>query len=260
MPFSLHLAALPWENVVFIIIFLIVGVFQWVAQEAAKRKKSQRSSDVTKPSRPAPVSREETDTERIRRFLEALGQPPDAKPPPAQPRPAAPRTITPRQRPLGSPLPPLTTVPPDLPSPVPEAPPLPQVRSAPVMTTPPPPAPTAPPALPIAGQEIARTTATVVAFPEAQTLAAHSGGFRLAQIAERFAQRHRPARNLRPAAQFTAVRFDLRADGQRRELRYLRSMPWNPPAAGGIGSDETNFSLRDAIVRLYYAMRVTQTA
>jgi hypothetical protein len=177
----MQLAALPWENVVFIIIFLIVGLFQWIAQEAAKRKKGQRPSDATKPSRPTPVAREETDTERIRRFLEALGQPPDAKPPspaqtrPAAPRPATPRTITPRQRPLAAPFPPLTTVPPDLPSPAPEPPPVPQMQPAPVVAIPPPSAPTAPPAppaLPIAGQEIARTTAAVVAFPEAQTLAA----------------------------------------------------------------------------------------
>lgn len=57
---------------------------------------------------------DETDTARMRKFLEALGQPPGANPPPR--RPIYPKQVVlPHLPPLASPLPPLKTRPPDLP-------------------------------------------------------------------------------------------------------------------------------------------------
>src|SRR5205085_7700097 len=64
--------------------------------------------------------------ERIRRFLEALGQPRGAQPPPrVVRRSTVPRTVAHVPPPLRSPLPPLKTVPPPLPSAV-EPPPTPE--------------------------------------------------------------------------------------------------------------------------------------
>ena len=81
-----------------------------LATKAGEAKKQPRKSDrrprttpqVSEPIRRAPV---ESDEERIRRFLEALGQPPTSKPPP----PIVPRTDVP-PRPLAPVQPPIPTV------------------------------------------------------------------------------------------------------------------------------------------------------
>jgi hypothetical protein len=111
------LAALPIDTVVFVALVLIAGFFRWLSKEAekAKRKSEQPDRAPAQPMRTEP--REETDEQRVRRFLEALGQPTSSKPPaPVTRRPTYQKPIVlPRVRPVGSPLPPLTTTPPELP-------------------------------------------------------------------------------------------------------------------------------------------------
>lgn len=118
-----HLGVIPIENLVFIALIIVVALFRWMAKLAQQaNKKSQPSGKP--PPMPAGNRRQETEEDRVRRFLEALGQPASANPPPkTAPRPIQERAETPRppRGPMRSPLPPLITVPPELPS---ETPPL----------------------------------------------------------------------------------------------------------------------------------------
>ena len=119
------LAAGHMDPLIFLAFFVLTGLFRLLA---SKSNQSRRTDDS-----PAPQPRSEapwpetvdSDQERIRRFLEALGQPPSAQPPPqVTPRPVATfpepereeraRTVRPRRN-LLNPLPPLTTTPPTLP-------------------------------------------------------------------------------------------------------------------------------------------------
>lgn len=86
---------------------------------------NKTNKDANEPERrstsalpPLPRAPADSEQERIRKFLEALGQPPGSRPPPpvTPQRPTYQKPIVlPRVRPIGSPLPPLTTRPPDLP-------------------------------------------------------------------------------------------------------------------------------------------------
>ena len=84
------------DNLLFILLVLIAMLFRWLASAASKANKSaqeqrERSSTPTPP--PLPRAPAESDTDRIRRFLEALGQPAGSEPP----RRAVPRTdVAPR--------------------------------------------------------------------------------------------------------------------------------------------------------------------
>lgn len=114
------LAAIPFDTLAFIALILIASFFRWISKEAekTKRKSEQSAPQAPKPTRV--LQHEETDEERVRRFLEALGQPTSSKPP--APIERRPRTVFPkptdtqRARKIFSPLPPLTTVPPPLPA------------------------------------------------------------------------------------------------------------------------------------------------
>jgi hypothetical protein len=99
-----------FENLLFILLIAMAALLRLLATKAGEAKKRPQKSDqgsrttpqVSKPIRRAPV---ESDEERIRRFLEALGQPATSKPPP----PIVPRTDLP-PRPLAPVLPPIPTV------------------------------------------------------------------------------------------------------------------------------------------------------
>jgi hypothetical protein len=115
------LAAIPIDTVVFVALVLIASFFRWISKQAEKAKRGSEQQGPAAPARPGPVERnDESDTERVRRFLEALGQPSSAPPPPPAPRrvvrPSEKRVLSPRERKIFSPLPPLTTVPPPLPT------------------------------------------------------------------------------------------------------------------------------------------------
>jgi hypothetical protein len=91
------------ENLLFILLIAIAVLFRLLASKAGQAKKSSQDPDQRSMTRTRPVGRApvESDEERIRRFLEALGQPTTSKPPP----PVAPRTEIP-PRPLAPVQPP----------------------------------------------------------------------------------------------------------------------------------------------------------
>src|SRR5256885_10795825 len=114
------LAATHFDNLLILLFFAAAIIFQILTKAASKGRK--RPPDTSRGSTPPsqtsrPLSREEngTDEERIRKFLEALGQPPTSKPPaPVAPRPTYQRPVVlPRVGPMQSTLPPLTTRPPE---------------------------------------------------------------------------------------------------------------------------------------------------
>lgn len=112
-----------------IFIFILGGLFL-LFRLLAQRVASRKDQDQQQPSRPTtpPPRTNDSEEERMRRFMEALGQPPGAKPPPkVTPRPSiapraegAPTGSEQRRgslpRPIFNPLPPLTTAPPSEPT------------------------------------------------------------------------------------------------------------------------------------------------
>ena len=100
------------DNLVFILLIGVAALFKLLASKAGNAGKSEPPGRSTSPPLPRqPIARPpaDTDEERIRRFLEALGQPTSSKPP----APVAPRTDIP-PRPLAPVQPPAS-----LPSPIP---------------------------------------------------------------------------------------------------------------------------------------------
>src|SRR5205085_6242194 len=97
------------QNIIFIIIAAIIGISRLVSRISEESKKqSQRRHQAPQgpppqPGIPQPIqrTRPKTDEERVREFLEALGQPAGAAPPPkAQPRAQfSPRPLAPVQPP-----------------------------------------------------------------------------------------------------------------------------------------------------------------
>jgi len=111
------------DNLLFLLFVAIAIFFQILTRAATKGRRrpgdtGRRSTSPSQVSRPIPRAPDQSDEERVRKFLEALGQPTTSKPPaPVAPRPTYQRpTVLPHvSPPLRSPLPPLTTRPPDLP-------------------------------------------------------------------------------------------------------------------------------------------------
>jgi hypothetical protein len=137
------------DTLIFLALAGLALIFKWLT--------SQASGDAEKPEPPLPNERTQSrrvppqsEEERVRRFLEALGAPPGTQPPPpVRPRPVVPRrVVTPaprRERPSkvrrgwAQPLPPLTTAPLEpvldaVPPPVIVAPPLPVSAASPPPT------------------------------------------------------------------------------------------------------------------------------
>src|SRR6266567_1493526 len=116
------MAALHLDNLLFLLFVALAIFFQILTRAATKagRRSGEtrpRSTSPSQTSRPLSQEADETDEQRIRKFLEALGQPTTSKPPaPVAPRPTYQKPVVlPHVGPFGSPLPPLTTRPPDLP-------------------------------------------------------------------------------------------------------------------------------------------------
>jgi hypothetical protein len=117
------MAALHLDNLLFLLFVALAIFFQILTRAATKGRRrpgdtTRRSTSPSQMSRPLSGDVDETDEQRIRKFMEALGQPTTSKPPaPVAPRPTYQEPVVlPRvRRQLGSPLPPLTTRPPDLP-------------------------------------------------------------------------------------------------------------------------------------------------
>jgi hypothetical protein len=94
------------ENLLFILLIAMAVLFRLLASKMGEAKKGQEDPDrrsTTSPSAAEPIEHApvESDEARIRRFLEALGQPTGSRPPP----PVVPRTTIP-PRPLAPVQPP----------------------------------------------------------------------------------------------------------------------------------------------------------
>ena len=103
--------AASFDNLLFLLLVAVAVLFQFLAKIAAKTGKDQTKRTATPtPTTPTPMRRAptESDEDRIRKLLEALGQPPTSRPPP----PVAPRTdIPPRPvAPVQPPISPLSQV------------------------------------------------------------------------------------------------------------------------------------------------------
>src|SRR6266480_2402330 len=115
------MAALHLDNLLFLLFVALAIFFQILTRAATKSRRrpgdtTRRSTSPSQMSRPISGDADETDEQRIRKFLEALGQPTTSKPPaPVGPRPTYQRpTVLPHVTPpMKSPLPPLTTRPPE---------------------------------------------------------------------------------------------------------------------------------------------------
>ena len=97
--------AVSFDNLLFLLLVAVAVLFQFLAKAAAKTGKDQTKPTETPQTRRPPT---ESDEDRIRKLLEALGQPPTSRPPP----PVAPRTdIPPRPvAPVQPPMSPLSQV------------------------------------------------------------------------------------------------------------------------------------------------------
>jgi hypothetical protein len=134
------------EQIYFLILLAVVGLVRWLTQVAEDRKNAEAERQARGPSAnvPTPVSRApaQTEEERVRKFMEALGMPTSsAPPPPVQPRPAERKAAQPDRKFLPvDPFPVPTARRPQEPPPVVVVAPPPVVQA--------PPAPIAPPPLP----------------------------------------------------------------------------------------------------------------
>jgi hypothetical protein len=84
--------AVSLDNLLFFLLIAVAALFQLLSKTISKAGKSNsnETSSSPRPQTPRPIQRvpRESDADRIRKFLEALGQPPTSTPPP----PVAPRT------------------------------------------------------------------------------------------------------------------------------------------------------------------------
>jgi hypothetical protein len=96
--------AANFDNFLFLLLVVVAVLFQLLAKMAGKKSKDQ-AKRTSAPRTPAPLQRAptESDEDRIRKLLEALGQPPTSRPPP----PVVPRTNIP-PRPLAPVQPPMS--------------------------------------------------------------------------------------------------------------------------------------------------------
>src|SRR5947209_5132089 len=113
--------AVHLENLLFLLLLVGAGLLQLLGRTLRKPDTGDENPQPkASPELPKPIPRagRESDQERVRKLLEALGQPPaSGGPPPVAQRPIYRKPLVlPRVRPLGSPLPPLMTRPPDVPT------------------------------------------------------------------------------------------------------------------------------------------------
>jgi hypothetical protein len=90
--------AFSLDNLLFFLLIAVAALFQLLSKTISKTKKSDsnETSSSSRPQTPRPIQRapRESDSDRIRKFLEALGQPPSSIPP----TPVLPRTDIPPRR------------------------------------------------------------------------------------------------------------------------------------------------------------------
>lgn len=111
-----------FDHPIIILIILIAALLRWLSQKSEQQGPDPERPVV--PDDPIPRADPQSDEERIRKFLEALGRPETSTPPPKVSRRFVVTTtrttqksdVFPKGRSFQSPLPPLTTVPPPLPT------------------------------------------------------------------------------------------------------------------------------------------------
>src|SRR6476661_4601914 len=90
--------AVSLDNLLFFLLIAVAALFQLLSKTISKAKKSDSSETSSSPGpqtlRPIQRAPRESDADRIRKFLEALGQPPSSTPP----SPVLPRTDIPPRR------------------------------------------------------------------------------------------------------------------------------------------------------------------
>jgi hypothetical protein len=96
--------AFSLDNLLFLLLIAVAALFQLLSKVSkAGKSDSNETSSTPKPQAPRPIQRapRESDADRIRKFLEALGQPPSSTPPsPVLPRTdIPPRALAPVQPP-----------------------------------------------------------------------------------------------------------------------------------------------------------------
>ena len=163
------------EQIIFLALIAIVGLLRWISQMAEDRRNREAEKRTGPPAPNSPVTRApaETEEERIRRFMEALGVPtsnapipkvgPKPEPPKPGPAPAPPKRTSMPVDPFPVPRRSLPTPPPVV---VAAPPPLPQ-QPAPV--SPPPLIPPAPSAAPPAPRLPTRQTTVFAEFPPSRS-------------------------------------------------------------------------------------------
>jgi hypothetical protein len=121
------MAAVHLDNLLFLLFVALAIFFQILTRAATKSGRrpgdtKRRSTSPSQMSRPLSNEPDETDQQRIRKFLEALGQPTTSKPPPPvaprtdiPPRPVVPIEPPPHMQSFPIPRRRSTTQPPDLP-------------------------------------------------------------------------------------------------------------------------------------------------
>ena len=115
------MAASIFDHPGYLLLIVFIALVRWLASKAKSQTQTPEAPlPPAAANRPIPRGGSgDTEEERIRRFLEALGQPPGTTPPKIAPRR---REVQPKIFPR---LPPLTTAPPPLPEPTATPPPMP---------------------------------------------------------------------------------------------------------------------------------------